>query len=83
MDEIWTSLYLVPAPVFGILVLLAVAVMLELEGLLSLFRRPRREPHEGKSPRSRNRLSALRNAGKPRVDSPSAVVSDHNQGQAA
>ena len=85
MDEIWTLLYLVPPTVFGILVFVAVAIMLGLEGILAVLRQPRRETRERKLPRSRSPVSAPRSADEPKVDSQSesAVASDQKQGQSA
>lgn len=65
MDAILKSLYSLPIPVFGILVLLATAVLTEIEGILAFFGLPRREKHERESSainRAYSRLRARRSA---------------------
>lgn len=65
MDEIVKLLYSLPIPVFGILVLLALAVITEIEGILAFFGLPRQELHEReflRHHRSYSRLSARRSA---------------------
>lgn len=85
MEEMWRSLYLLPPSVFGILVFVAVAIMLGLEGILAVLRQPRRETRERKLSRSRSPVSAPLRADEPKVDSQSesAVASDQKQGQSA
>ena len=59
MDEILKLLYSVSIPVFGILVLLALAFITEIEGIVAFFGRPSRELHDpgGKLARPDNSLS--------------------------
>lgn len=46
MDELLKFLYFLPITTFGILVLVALAVIMEMEGILAALGRPRREMHE-------------------------------------